>query len=154
MKIITIDVDQLYDIIGTYDGIQIEGIQIKIKDSIRKENLFDILHRYDNEEYWEADEDDDDDDNDDGIKRMTFDEFDEEYGVEENQYNEDSNMYSYGENDEEDLKIETTDEHNIWTVVYVDDKTIIIPGNHYVNRVGYYITEKKWTDTDIEVYDE
>lgn len=45
-----------------------------------------------------------------------------------------------------------TDYHYVWT--WVDgtesDSTYLIPGYHIVNRIGYILTEKPWTDKDEE----
>ena len=40
----------------------------------------------------------------------------------------------------------------IWTEVDIDGSTYMINGYHWVNRMGYYITEKPWIDDEeIEV---
>lgn len=43
--------------------------------------------------------------------------------------------------------------NHIWTLVESGEKdnTYAIPGYHMVNRVGYLVTEKQWTDDNIEV---
>ena len=48
------------------------------------------------------------------------------------------------------------DKHFVWTVVDGEnDKLIILPGFHYVNRLGYYATDNPWEDKDknMEVID-
>lgn len=53
-------------------------------------------------------------------------------------------MYeTYGEELE---LIKQTNPNNIWTMVDGDMSTIILAGWHFVNRIGYYITEVPWTD--------
>lgn len=51
-----------------------------------------------------------------------------------------------------DLKIlEETDENRIWTVVDGDDGPAIVAGRHFVNRMGYIVTENPRADDDIEI---
>jgi hypothetical protein len=38
----------------------------------------------------------------------------------------------------------------IWTVLDCDGKIILQAGYHFVNRLNYLITEKKWTDEELE----
>lgn len=46
-----------------------------------------------------------------------------------------------------------TDKH-IWTLLECDnEERWIVPGYLYVNRLGYFITEKEWESEDIEVND-
>ena len=37
----------------------------------------------------------------------------------------------------------------IWTLLEVDDGLVISSGMHYVNRMGFFITEKPWTETTV-----
>jgi len=40
----------------------------------------------------------------------------------------------------------------IWTLVNGDDgNDYVIPGYHYVNRIGYFLTENEWENEDVEV---
>lgn len=40
----------------------------------------------------------------------------------------------------------------IWTLVSAEnEEEYIIPGYHYVNREGYFFTEKPWDDENIEI---
>jgi len=42
---------------------------------------------------------------------------------------------------------------NIFTLVDCDDSKLhIIPGFHYVNRLGYFITKESWSDENEEYY--
>jgi len=44
------------------------------------------------------------------------------------------------------------DPKNIWTLINGDDDSfVIIPGSHYVNRIGYFVTEKPWEHENLEV---
>lgn len=40
------------------------------------------------------------------------------------------------------------DSRTVWTVIDVNGVLYIIAGWHYVNRLGYVITEEQWTDED------
>lgn len=42
-----------------------------------------------------------------------------------------------------------TSQH-IWTLVEEDGESFIVAGMRYVNRLGYFITRKKWDDPLIE----
>lgn len=44
--------------------------------------------------------------------------------------------------------------NTVWTIVTGDEceSWIAIPGFHIVNRLGYVITEKPWTDPDLQAY--
>lgn len=41
----------------------------------------------------------------------------------------------------------------VWTVLDCDDKTIVVSGYHYVNRMGYIITANPAAEPYIEVQD-
>lgn len=41
----------------------------------------------------------------------------------------------------------------VWTWVDGDDGTYIISGLHFVNRIGYFITEKEWQSSMIIAYE-
>lgn len=42
----------------------------------------------------------------------------------------------------------------IWTIVDAEGELVIIAGWHFVNRMGYLITEKEWDNEDDEVEEE
>jgi hypothetical protein len=56
------------------------------------------------------------------------------------------------------------DNKHVWTWIQGDMSDLIVAGYHYVNRLGYYITEVPWDDeydyallsveTECECYDE
>jgi hypothetical protein len=58
----------------------------------------------------------------------------------------DQNMFeTYGEEVEFVIK---QDPKYIWTWIQGDMSDLIVAGYHYVNRLGYYITEVPWEDED------
>ena len=67
--------------------------------------------------------------------------------------------WSWGENGclyetygEEEQYIYSLDFHKVWTLVDIDGVDYIISGRAYVNRIGYFVTEESWLDTnEIEV---
>lgn len=54
-----------------------------------------------------------------------------------------------------DLEIvKKTDNNHVWTLVDTDyGFPVTCAGFHFVNRIGYYVTEKPWTDEDLFVDD-
>lgn len=36
-------------------------------------------------------------------------------------------------------------ENRVWTLMEEDGKMFIVTGFHFVNRVGYFVTERPWT---------
>jgi len=66
-------------------------------------------------------------------------------------------MYeTYGE-EEEYVRTMAQDEKTkkrVWTVVDADGELYIIAGFHFVNRMGYIITEKEWVTGEEEVENE
>lgn len=81
---------------------------------------------------------------------LSFDEFDEQYEIEDNPFDEDSQMLTLEDDDEEEY-LDSKDENHIWTVIYDDDETYIVPGIRVVNKVGFYITNKPWQNPNIIV---
>ena len=41
--------------------------------------------------------------------------------------------------------------NRVWTLVDAEGTTVIIPGRHLVDRVGYFITAEPWTDSEMVV---
>lgn len=62
----------------------------------------------------------------------------------------DGNLYETYGADEEYIK-NYPDPTKIWTLVDCDGKFYILAGYHYVNRFGYFITEKPWDNEMYEV---
>jgi hypothetical protein len=53
----------------------------------------------------------------------------------------------------EDIE-ELVSPYHLWTVVDNNPNSVyldVIPGYHFVNRLGYYVTEVPWTDKDMVV---
>lgn len=44
--------------------------------------------------------------------------------------------------------VKTQPEDKIWTLVDADGKEYIIAGWHFVNRLGYFVTEESFTDSN------
>ena len=40
---------------------------------------------------------------------------------------------------------------HVWTIIESEGKMYICAGFHYVNRVGYMVTQKEWNSDEIEV---
>lgn len=60
--------------------------------------------------------------------------------------NEDYRMYeTYGKEVE---YVQSMHPNFIWTLVQGDFCDLIVAGYHYVNRLGYYITENPWSNED------
>ncbi len=53
--------------------------------------------------------------------------------------------WTQAELDADQIKVE-----HIWTVLDADGTLYIVPGHHYVNRMGYYVTEQAWEESDLE----
>ena len=79
---------------------------------------------------------------------MTYDEFFEQHkpidnhivGVENAVYN--GKMFeTFGEEYREIIR---TPKEKLWTIVETDTGMVLLPGYHYVNRMGYFITEIAW----------
>ena len=52
------------------------------------------------------------------------------------------------------LKALASEDYYIWTMVDNNPNSIyldIMPGMHWINRMGYFVTEKGWTDKDLVV---
>lgn len=59
---------------------------------------------------------------------------------------------TYGEEVEYVLNLcRKGEENRVWTYVDGDDGTYLVNGLHYVNRIGYFVTEKPCLDVFVEV---
>lgn len=66
-----------------------------------------------------------------------------------NHFSSDPNCLMFETYGEEVEFVRNYKPENIWTYVSGDGCDLIIAGYHYVNRIGYYITEVPWeTDND------
>ena len=89
---------------------------------------------------------------------ISYKEWEEAYKPISNPLNMDDDFWgcmfeTYG-SDIEYLKANHTANYNLWTLVdnnpngrYLD----VVPGVHWVNRMGYFVTEVPWTDKDMVV---
>ena len=46
--------------------------------------------------------------------------------------------------------VRKADDHNVWTLLDCGGTAIVASGYHFVNRIGYFITQNPFTD-DLEV---
>jgi hypothetical protein len=63
---------------------------------------------------------------------------------------------TYGKDEETVITVARQTPRRVWTLVDTDDGLVVTNGFHYVNRVGYFITEKEWENgatIDIAVSD-
>ena len=61
-------------------------------------------------------------------------------------------MYeTYGEEEAYIREMAKKEPKRVWTVLDVDGELIIAAGFHFVNRMGYIITEKEWENEMLEV---
>jgi len=82
---------------------------------------------------------------------MNYEKWEEKYKPITNPFTKDTQIFeTYGE--EYDF-IKKTDPKKIWTLVDGDVGTYIIDGWHYVNRIGYFVTEVPHNNESIEVLD-
>ena len=83
---------------------------------------------------------------------LTWEEFVEQYKPEHNKFSKDTDQFMYETYGEELEHVQRFDEHYVWTYVDSDGGSLTIEGFHYVNRIGYFITEVPWEDgTSYEV---
>ena len=88
------------------------------------------------------------------MKKINFEEFVEQYKPVRNSNAEfsayDGHMFETYGNDIARVK-ETLNE-KVWTLIDGEDETSwVIPGFHFVNRFGYFITKVPWETEEIEV---
>jgi hypothetical protein len=84
------------------------------------------------------------------VSQLTEDEWDDAYGPIPNPVDE-SMIWDYSDPAQMAL-LRTYPEDRLWTFVDVDDGQAIVTGLHMVNRVGYVVTERPWTDHDTYAY--
>jgi hypothetical protein len=85
---------------------------------------------------------------------MTHEEWEEEYVPVKNHLDDNASFdgcmfEAYAEEFVHVLR--NADDKKVWTYVEGDEGLYIIPGLHFVNRLGYLITEKPYADETIEV---
>jgi hypothetical protein len=90
------------------------------------------------------------------MKTIMYDDWVEEYRPIKNAINKDSAydgcmIETYGEEEE---SVSYSKPNTIWTLVSSDnEESWILAGYHFVNRIGFFITEKPWENEDIQVND-
>ena len=85
---------------------------------------------------------------------MTHEEWEEEYVPVKNHLDDNASFDGcmFETHDEEFVHVlRNADDKKVWTYVEGDEGMYLIPGLHFVNRLGYLITEKPYTDETIEV---
>lgn len=85
---------------------------------------------------------------------MTHEEWEEEYVPVKNHLDENASFDGcmFETYDQEFVHVlRNADDKKVWTYVEGDEGLYLIPGLHFVNRLGYLITEKPYTDETIEV---
>lgn len=85
---------------------------------------------------------------------MTHEEWEEEYVPVKNHLDDNASFDGcmFETYDEEFVHVlRNADDKKVWTYVEGDEGMYLIPGLHFVNRLGYLITEKPYTDETIEV---
>lgn len=90
---------------------------------------------------------------------LTWDEFVAQFNPETNKFSKDPDNKMYETYGEEVEWVARMDPHYIWTYLDTDGGSVTVEGMHYVNRIGYYITEVPWEDgtsyeVDLEMYPE
>lgn len=68
-----------------------------------------------------------------------------------NHWGEGATYSAFETYDEDFEKVKATDNKYVWTEVDGDCGTYIVAGQHWVNRIHYFITEVPWTDEWTEV---
>ena len=90
------------------------------------------------------------------MKTITFEEFIETYKPQKNPFVQDSSydghmFETYGV---ELAHVREYGNKNIWTIINCEnEESWIIPGFHFVNRLGYILCEIPWESEDIQVND-
>ena len=85
---------------------------------------------------------------------ITFEEFIEKYRPLKNHLVEDAPFggYMYETVGKEiDYILPLRNKDTVWTVIEDDGYMYIIPGYHWINRIGYILTEVPWSNFNIEV---
>ena len=90
------------------------------------------------------------------MKIIDYGQFEETYKPQKNPFVQDSSydgcmFETYGV---ELAHVKEQDNKNIWTIINCENEEMwIIPGFHFVDRFGYFITEIPWESEDIQVND-
>ena len=83
---------------------------------------------------------------------LTSDEWAEKYNPIKNHIDQNTsfNECAFETYDEELEFVQSQDPHNIWTLVNVGNDSYIVPGFRWVDRDLYFITEKPFTDENLQ----
>jgi hypothetical protein len=89
-------------------------------------------------------------------KRMTYDKWFDTFKpvknhLDPNAAGEGTMFETFGAEDTHVRAIAQTDPKKVWTELDVDGRLVIVNGWHYVNRIGYYITEVPYDGPEITV---
>lgn len=90
---------------------------------------------------------------------ITYGEWEERYGPQVNKHFDnasyDGRMYRTAGAELEHVKaVHATMPNHIWTVVDIDGQAWIMPGWQHVNREGYIVCDRPFTDDNLEVCDD
>jgi hypothetical protein len=79
---------------------------------------------------------------------LTEDQFDSEFQPQPNALNPNASWGGclYETYDEELEYVLRADPHHVWTWVEGDEGGCLVSGRHYINRLGYIITARPWSD--------
>jgi hypothetical protein len=70
----------------------------------------------------------------------------DKYKPKHNHFTKDENALMFETYGEEVEYVKTIHPNFVWTYVDGEMSSLIVAGYHYVNRIGYYITENPWSD--------
>lgn len=79
-------------------------------------------------------------------KTYTFDDWWDTFDPKPNKLIGDNHTYTFETYGAEYAEVVNADPNTVWTEVDGDEGTYIVAGLHFVNRIHYYITRKKWKD--------
>ena len=78
---------------------------------------------------------------------LTWSEFVNQFRPERNKSSKDPDQQMYETYGEEGEWVARFDPHYVWTYLQTDEGSVTVEGYHYVNRLGYFITEVPWIDS-------
>ena len=77
---------------------------------------------------------------------LTWSEFVDQYKPIRNVFSKDEDQQMYETFGAELDFVTKANSNNVWTYLEGDGATVVVEGYHYVNRLGYYITEIPWEE--------
>lgn len=86
------------------------------------------------------------------METLTYDRFLDEYKPIKNEIVEDAPFdgYMFETYGRELKEIKNHNPSNVWTLLDVDGELFLAAGIHFVNRLGFFITEKEWESSELE----